>query len=208
LCVVAAGREMKIGIDFDNTIVCYDKVFYEIALEKLLVPKDTPANKSGVRNFLRNNNQEDIWTELQGYVYGARMLEADPFPGVREFFGECRRQDIAVFIISHRTRHPFVGELYDLHQSAYAWLKSYGFLGKDGGLLPSGSVYFELTKMAKLQRIDQTNCDYFIDDLPEFLSEAGFPSSTKKILFDPNGVYPEDSCIRATSWKKVHQLFF
>jgi hypothetical protein len=208
LCLVTAEREMKIGIDFDNTIVCYDKIFYDIALEKSLVPKDTPTNKSGVRNFLRKSNREDIWTELQGYVYGARMLEADPFPGVCEFFRDCQRRDITIFIISHRTRYPFIGELHDLHESAYAWLRSYGFLGGDGGLLASGCVFFELTKTAKLQRIDRTSCDFFIDDLPEFLSEADFPSLTKKILFDPNGVYPENSYTRATSWEKVHQLFF
>lgn len=206
--MVAAEQRMKIGIDFDNTIVCYDRVFYDIAVEKSLVPKGIPANKNGVRNFLREADREDVWTELQGYVYGARMLDAQPFPGVREFFGECQRRNITLFIISHRTRHPFLGVLYDLHESAYGWLRSYGFLGTDGGLIPSGHVFFELTKSAKLQRIDQRNCDFFIDDLPEFLSEDDFPSSTKKILFDPNGVYPEDPYVRANSWEKVHQLFF
>lgn len=30
---------MKIGIDFDNTIICYDKVFKKISHEQKIFPK-------------------------------------------------------------------------------------------------------------------------------------------------------------------------
>ena len=29
---------MLIGVDFDNTIVCYDKLFHQLALERSLIP--------------------------------------------------------------------------------------------------------------------------------------------------------------------------
>ena len=35
----------KIGIDFDNTIVVYNNLFYKIALEKKLIPAELPKNK-------------------------------------------------------------------------------------------------------------------------------------------------------------------
>ena len=36
---------MRIGIDFDNTIVSYDELFYQIAQEKKLIPAELPVNK-------------------------------------------------------------------------------------------------------------------------------------------------------------------
>lgn len=198
---------MIIGVDFDNTIVCYDRIFHSIAFEKSLIPENLPVNKGSVRDYLRQQNKEEVWTELQGYVYGARMLEADPFPEVYDFFAECREKNVSIFIISHRTRYPFLGEKYDLHQSAYFWLKKYGFLSKTNGLLSSDRVFFELTKSAKLERIGAAKCDYFIDDLPEFLNEPEFPTTTKKILFDPNNQHSEKDLMRISSWQQAREIF-
>jgi hypothetical protein len=199
---------MRIGVDFDNTIVCYDRIFHNIALEKSLIPEDLPASKGSVRDYLRQMDKEDVWTELQGYVYGARMVEADPFPAVYDFFAECREKGVSVFIISYRTRYPFLGEKYDLHKSAYDWLREYNFLNESNGLLTPDRVFFELTKSAKLERIAAAMCDYFIDDLPEFLNEPEFPTATKKILFDPNNQHLENNLMRISSWQQVRDIFF
>ena len=67
---------MRIGLDFDNTIVSYDALFHKVARERDCVPAATPVNKVAVRDYLRGVNQEDVWTAMQGYVYGARMDEA------------------------------------------------------------------------------------------------------------------------------------
>src|SRR6185437_11131914 len=40
---------MRIGIDFDNTIACYDGVFHAAALERGLIPKDLARDKNSVR---------------------------------------------------------------------------------------------------------------------------------------------------------------
>ncbi len=72
---------MLVGVDFDNTIVCYDRLFHKAALEKGLIPPELPASKGQVRDYMRANGAEDAWTELQGYVYGPRMLDAAPFAG-------------------------------------------------------------------------------------------------------------------------------
>ena len=63
---------MIVGVDFDTTIVGSDQLFHRVAVEQGLVPTATEPTKSAVRDQLRNTGQEDAWTELQGYVYGAR----------------------------------------------------------------------------------------------------------------------------------------
>ena len=148
---------LVIGVDFDNTIVCYDALFHKVCRERDLIPPDVPVNKSDVRNFLRRIGREDAWTEMQGCVYGARMAEAQPFPGVKEFLRDCRSSGHQVNIISHKTRFPFRGEQHDLHRAALAWLEQESFFAGDGVGLSRDNVFFELTKAAKLDRIARTN---------------------------------------------------
>jgi hypothetical protein len=195
---------MLVGVDFDNTIVCYDQLFHCVAVERGLIMPEVPASKGRVRDHLRQCGQEDVWTALQGYVYGARMQEAHPFPGVREFFMRCKERGLPVCIISHKTRYPFQGPAYDLHQAAHAWLESQGFYDPSRiGLAPQ-QVYFELTKHAKLARIAQIGCSHFIDDLPEFLAEPAFPATVVRILFDPNADHTADDLFsHARSWADI-----
>src|ERR1017187_138646 len=192
-----------IGVDFDNTIVCYDALFHRVARERGLVPADLPVNKSDVRNHLRSIGKEEVWTEMQGCVYGARMAEAAPYPGVLEFFLACRRAGIPTCIISHKTRHPFLGQPHDLHQAALLWLEQQGFFDPAQIGLSRSQVFLELTKQAKIQRIALCRCTHFIDDLPELLSEPGFPQ-IERILFDPNGLYAaEKKFFRARTWPEI-----
>ena len=194
---------MRIGLDFDNTIVCYDDVFHYAALERGLIPAETPATKDGVRDWLRKAGREDDWTELQGYIYGARMDLAAPFPGVREFLRDARASGCDIRIVSHKTRHPYRGPKYDLHRAALGWLEAQGFLDGSLGLERDG-VFLELTKDDKLARIGGLACDYFVDDLPELLGEANFPAATARVLFDPNDAAPDAPIYRrARSWPEI-----
>ena len=77
-----------------------------------------------MRDYLRKLDRERDWTELQGYVYGQRMAEAQPFPGVLEFFGRAVHHRLPIFIISHKTRHAVLGPRYDLQKTATEWLTS------------------------------------------------------------------------------------
>jgi hypothetical protein len=197
-----------IGVDFDNTIVCYDALFHKICRERSLIPPDVPVNKSHVRNYLRNAGREDDWTEIQGYVYGARMAEAAPFPGVKAFFRAARLAGFGVCIISHKTRHPYKGGEYDLHRAAWDWLEHQGFFDPGEVGLPRAGVFFEMTKPEKLARVALCGCTHFIDDLPEFLAEPDFPVTTRRVLFDPNNLHPGDGAFtRITSWIEAGELF-
>lgn len=175
---------MRIGLDFDNTIVSYDALFHKVAREKDLVPPDIPANKVAVRDYLRRIGREEAWTEMQGYVYGTRLDEALVYTGMIEFLRWTGQVGHDLAIVSHKTRHPFLGPKYDLHAAARGWVERH--LCADGSaLVPADKVFFELTKEEKLARIGTIGCDVFIDDLPEILQADGFPATTRRVLFDP-----------------------
>jgi hypothetical protein len=198
---------MVIGVDFDNTIVCYDELFHRIAVEQGLIPADVPATKGRVREFLRRHGKEEDWTRLQGYVYGARMLEAPAFPGALDFFADCVREGVRVCIISHRTRYPYQGPPYDLHLTARQWLTDHGFFDPGGIGLSVERVYFDVTKQEKFQRIVQVGCTHFIDDLPEFLGDPMFPPGVTRILFSPGTPPCTDSHTRwVSSWNEAASL--
>ena len=192
---------MHIGIDFDNTIVNYDGVFYRVALEKDLIPATVDKNKVAVRNYLRDVGNEDAWTQLQGYVYGMRMSDAAFYPGFLEFLVWTKTNQIPVSIISHKTKHPFLGPPYDLHLAARNWIKEF-LHAEDKALVSLDNVYFETTKEAKWARIKATGSTHFIDDLPEILLSELFPTATRPILFDPDAHHNEQSCQLKTvhSW--------
>jgi hypothetical protein len=196
-----------VGVDFDNTIVCYDGLFHRIAVEQGLIPDAVPATKRAVRDHLRAVGREADWTALQGLVYGPRMREAEPFPGVHGFFVGCRERGVPVRIISHKTRQPFLGPAHDLHEAAHDWLAAQGFYGPSRVGLSPASVHFELTRAGKLEQIVRAGCSHFIDDLPEFLGDPTFPASVTRILFQPAGeIAPDSRWYHATSWPEIEDL--
>jgi len=175
---------MRIGLDFDNTIVSYDALFHKVAAEQKVIPDTLSVNKVAVRDYLRKEGKEDIWTEMQGYVYGERMQEASPFEGVIRFISEAKKQGHELRIISHKTRYPFMGPKYDLHTSAILWIESH-LLDEGGPLIGKDEYFFEQTKDEKIARISSCGCEIYIDDLPEILLHKHFPVTTVRYLFDP-----------------------
>ena len=195
---------MILGVDFDNTIVAYDSLFQRVARERSLIPDSVPPNKTAVRDFLRAAGQEEQWTLLQGHVYGARMAEAEPFPGVRDFFQSCRASGVIVRIISHKTRHPFLGEKHDLHAAARLWLEQEGFFQAALGGMAPDHVFFELTKEEKIARIRSCGCTHFVDDLPEILTHPDFPPEVARFLFDPaEAVSRSGPWLSTTGWEAL-----
>jgi len=200
---------MIVGIDFDNTIVCYDGLFYEAAVAREMIPVDTSPAKAAVRDFLRAAGREDAWTELQGLVYGHEIRRAKPFDGAAAFLARCRDEHVTVNVISHRAKQPFAGPAIDMHQAARDWLDTqHWFTGTADGL-DHERLFFEETKADKLARIATTGCDLFIDDLPEILAEPEFPRGIDRILFDPHGAgLSERRFKRAGSWQELSDLLF
>jgi hypothetical protein len=190
---------LTIGIDFDNTIVDYNAAFYRLACEKKLIPDSFLPNKIDIRNYLRRIGREEDWTEMQGIVYGSRMQDAVAFPGAIDFISDKINHGHRIYIISHKTRYPFRGEQYDLHQAATDWIKK-------NLIIPTENVFFEITKNEKINRVQLSQCDVFIDDLPEIFENEQFPADIKKILFDSDRYHShfnQKNSIVCTSWQEV-----
>lgn len=196
-----------IGVDFDNTVVRYDELFGRVALELGLVPPHAATSKTAVRDHLRTIGEEDRWTELQGIIYGPRMIEAALFPGVEAFFTRCRQECLPIAIVSHRTRFPYRGDRHDLHAAARDFLARHGFHDERAIGLPRERVFFEETKEGKLARIATLGCSVFIDDLPELLGDPRFPGHVRRILFDPDRLHPPPAGVAAAaSWDDIERL--
>ena len=200
---------MRIGIDFDNTIACYDGVFHATALERGLIGPDLARDKTSVREYLNGSGRNDAFTELQGHVYGARMDLVVPYAGACEFIAAAVQAGHDVFIVSHKTAHPLRGPKHDLHAAARGFLATRAIAGV-GGTIPEDRVHFELTKDTKQARATTLGVDVFIDDLPEILAMAGWPDGMRRLLFDPDARFPNGNwgaeCFeRFGSWADIHR---
>ncbi|MEX2212710.1 MAG: hypothetical protein WD768_01195 [Phycisphaeraceae bacterium] len=198
---------MRIGLDLDNTIICYDRLFHRLAIERGLIPRELPATKAAVRDHLRSIGREDEWTAMQGEAYGSRIDEAEIFPGVIDFLVDAHVAGHSINIISHKTRRPFRGPEVDLHACAMRLLRHRGFFEGMRTGLTENRVWFEPTKQDKLARIATLACDWFVDDLPEFLLEPAFPRGVRQILFDPaNLAGGDERYIRVQAWNSLSDI--
>lgn len=191
--------EVRLGLDFDNTLVNYDQVFFERALALQWIGPEVEPSKKAVRAALA----PDRWTELQGVVYARHVAQAVPTPGVLDFLAECRARNIHVSVISHKTRYPVIGPRLDLHEPARQWLRNQGFAERFG--IPPARWFFELTLAEKLARIQREDCTHFVDDLEEVFRESAFPSHVKRIHYAPDVESDEapTGLLRCRSWTEV-----
>ena len=178
---------MIIGLDFDNTIVCYNKAIVKLSHSIPDLPSSISRTKLGLRDYLRSAGREAEWTAFQGTLYGPGMEHAEPFEGAVETMLQMVATGHRLVIISHRSRHPYAGPLHDLHAAARAWvaqrLQSLGLFSCT--LDDATTVNFLGTREEKIAMIGKLACDVFLDDLPEVLNDQHFPSQTMPVLFDP-----------------------
>ena len=65
------ASRLRIGIDFDNTIITYDDVFRAAATASGLIAPGFSGNKQAVRDAIRLLPDGELaWQHLQGRVYG------------------------------------------------------------------------------------------------------------------------------------------
>ena len=178
---------MRMGIDFDNTIACYDGAFHAAAVARGLIPVEVEADKTSVRDYLRRQGRDADFTALQGYVYGPGMQHVSVFPGLSQSLRRFLNAGWELFVISHKTKVPFAGPPYDLHAAARAFLADQGLVGSADAPFTADRIRFEPTLADKIARIAALDCAVFIDDLPEVLGAPDFPADTRRILFDPQG---------------------
>jgi len=199
---------MRIGVDFDNTLVCYDRAFAAVGKETGLLPADFSGGKDAAKRFLYRERPDGyLWERLQGLVYGQRIDHAEVYQGAAEFFQRCReRNGWQVYVVSHKTVLAHHDPLKtDLRESAFGWMRRRGFFAPDGFGLEASRVFFEDTRDAKVRRIGELDCQIFVDDLPEVLGHAAMPAGCRKILFATEHSGPFE---RAANWTEVCAAIF
>jgi hypothetical protein len=198
-----------IGLDFDNTIVKYDEVFHRYAIELFNIPPDIPADKPSIKAYFWTYEKTggwDHWVQLQGIVYGEKMVEAVPTPGLERFLERCRSEKIRVSISSHKTEFPTKGPRVRLWDAAWKWLEAGRFFDPDGYGIDRGDVFFEKERCLKLGRVASQGCTLFVDDLLEVLEEKDFPREVKRLLYDPaNRQHPtHPEVIKCRKWDDIY----
>lgn len=201
---------MRIGLDFDNTVIRYDEVFATAAKERGLLSDDFSGSKQDVRDAIRLLPDGELaWQRLQGHVYGKGIAGASIFPGVEGFLRRARARGDTVLIVSHKTEYGhFDPERVSLRQAALAWMRTRRFFQDDEFGFPAEQVYFESTLAEKLRRIADLRCDIFIDDLEEVLGHQDFPASVKRILFSEAVPRNSVSCTTCRDWLSIEKAVF
>ncbi|MBV8073954.1 MAG: HAD family hydrolase [Candidatus Eremiobacteraeota bacterium] len=175
---------LRIGIDFDNTLVDYRPVLASAAHELSLLERhaaahksDAPFTKEEIRELLRSRpGGEADWQRLQAHVYGIAIARAPAFEGLDRFVREARRRGCALYVVSHKSRFAAAApDGPDLREAAHAWLQTSG--------LAFDAVYFEPTREAKFERLASLQLTHFIDDLEEVLRDPAFPPAIRGIHF-------------------------
>jgi hypothetical protein len=204
------ASSLRIGIDFDNTIISYDDVFCNIAKQFGLIDTAFSGRKQSVRDAIRLLPDGELaWQRLQGQVYGKGIVQARMIAGVDAFLRRCRTEECPVVVVSHKTEYGhFDPDRINLRKAALNWMTAQGLFEAEYGM-PLENVYFESTRQQKLGRINALGLTHFIDDLEEVLTDPHFPPNVMRILFAHADERPGmASYIRCSTWHEIERQVF
>ncbi|MDC0253257.1 hypothetical protein OAK75_00065 [Bacteriovoracales bacterium] len=188
-------NKLRIGFDFDNTIVSYESLFYDLAIEKEYFQKEhnVPKIKSVVKELLINQDGHDLrWRELQSLAYGKEITKAQPFPNAISVISELKKQEHDLFIVSHKTEYSNYQKGVNLRKVARNWIKLNQVDIKEE------NVFFCETIEKKIDKVSQLRLDFFFDDLLKVLQHNNWPEHTQGIHFLPKG--ESDHKMHLLSW--------
>src|SRR5438477_11140258 len=142
---------VRLGLDFDNTIITYDEVFRATAAAWGKIDESIGRQKQAIRDHLRGLPDGELtWQRLQGHVYGKGISGARMFEGVDAFLRRCRDRKCPVVIVSHKTQFGHQDpDQVDLRQAALDWMSEQGFFRGSGYGISPTNVYFEDTRAEK-----------------------------------------------------------
>ena len=136
---------MLIGLDFDNTLACYNDVFSSEAKIEGLVNEQWKGSKQELKFLLSTlEDGQTIWQKMQGRVYGPSMQKATLFPGAARFLLRCKLKGHTVFIVSHKTKYGHYDKTKTLlREASLKWMDSQGFFKNDvfGIFRPCSAIY-------------------------------------------------------------------
>ncbi len=197
---------INIGFDFDNTIISYENLFYEIAKDISDLPSEIKKDKNSIRNFFLESKKEDQFTILQGLVYGKEIMRATPTKNFLIILDRLFRQkNVKIFIVSHKTKYPYKGEKINLRDAATNWIENN--LKINGKLsINLNNIFYESTIEEKIDRIKQLKCNFFIDDLPSVILKL--KKGTTPILYDPYNNFSKLKIDKINNWLDLEKKIF
>lgn len=210
--ILAGGIEgiSSIGLDFDNTIVCYEDIFQNLAEQNNWIQSEKKLTKSDIKDkILSLKNGLFKWKTMQSLVYSDLISSATPMQGVFDFIKKCNNHNIDFYIVSHKTEYAEITTSgNNLRDMALEWLMKN--FAHHKLTLPLDSIYFAHTREDKINTIRSLNCTYFIDDLEEVLSHSLFPDDVQKILINGsnNHNFPNSEIIMKKNWNEIEEYVF
>lgn len=182
---------LKIGIDLDNTIINYQNSFKKFLKEKNINHK--LINKKKIKFISNNSLKIKSWTQAQEEIYGKYIVFAKPFKFFKDFEKFAFKNNIRLFIVSHKTKYSQFSKKYNLHSQSNKWLENN--ISKD-----AYKIYYVKTIKQKVKKIAKLNPDYFIDDLIEIFNHKNFPKRVKKIHFSKIKI---NNFCTFSNWNKI-----
>lgn len=198
-------NKYKVGLDFDNTIICYDDVFHTIALKKGWIKKDFPHSKVLVKEFLVKEDHNDLrWQELQAEAYGEEIFTAHFYPEALQVIKTLKDLGHELHIVSHKSEYSHLRKEVNLRQKALEWMEQNKLLE----IIPPSNVHFAADRNQKVEKIKNLGIDFFLDDLLEVLEHPQFPSSTLRFHFTPGlDVKTKVEFPQINHWTKFQEAF-
>ena len=186
-----------IGVDFDNTIINYLNVFKKILRQnKITFGKN--LNKAIFKKKIIKKFSENYYTQIQSILYGKNILFASKFANVKKNLTKLKK-NYTLYLISHKSKYPILGEKINLRKKALEWLKKNNLYGYKK-VFNKKNIFFEEKFDDKIKKIKQLKCDYFIDDLSTILD--GLPINIKKIKFGSKS----DKYKYFYNWNKISKI--
>lgn len=192
-------QTLRIGLDFDNTLICYDQVFYQLAREHRFIEESVPAKKANIRQSIVERFGNDLhWQKLQSLAYGPQISEAQLFDGVLAFVSVMIKQGHELFIVSHKSVRSHFNPNIKLRDHALSFMKQCGLVAPE--MIPEQHVFFAQTLTDKVEKIANLKLDVFVDDLGKVLLHECFPQYTVGIKY--NGSKTEGA-LYADDWQQI-----
>ena len=187
---------MRIGFDFDNTIVDYELVFTQIANELNLEYLDSPKNS--IKNYYEVElDQPNSWKKIQFKVYCELISKIAPSEKFITLLNWLINNSHDIFIVSHKTQNIKINNKnLNLRQPAKKWIED------NIPIFNKERIFFESSAIAKIRKIKSLNLDFFVDDLMTILNHRQFPHVTKKILFN-SSLDKLNKIYIASNWEEV-----
>lgn len=193
---------MRIGIDFDNTIINYHSVFHALACESGYISESVAKNKEDVKLAILAKYGNDIpWQKLQSIAYGKAIFQAKAFEDALSTFEKLKAQGHQLFIVSHKSKTSHYDPTVQLREFALQWLTNNNFVHEK--LIDNASLFFLETLDEKIATIASLKLDIFIDDLDRVILHSYFPKTTLGIGFGESRDSKVDRCFH---WRQCLQL--